>query len=165
MLWAKRMIPPTFASQSRWSRSSLPAGSVPRNPTSRSSPASAASGPMRAGSGGARVRHAARTAARPSARNAPSARRLATSGRDQPPHALGIHRLADAAVALDERADDHAFRHGQELGHAVGGAPTAVADGPGRDLAPHAVAIASGRLLSRGPAPDAGRHAPCPTAA
>src|SRR3989454_5118345 len=144
MLWAKRMIPPTFASQSRWSRSSLPAGSVPRNPTSRSSPASAASGPMRAGSGGARVRHAARTAARPSARNAPSARRLATSGRDQPPHALGIHRLADAAVALDERADDHAFRHGQELGHAVGGDATADEHGAGRAPPPPALEIPEG---------------------
>src|SRR3989454_8668082 len=144
MLWAKRMIPPTFASQSRWSRSSLPAGSVPRNPTSRSSPASAASGAMRAGSGGARVRHAPRPATRPSARNAPSARRLPTSGRDQPPHALGIHWLPDAAVALDERADDHALRHGQELGHAVGGDTAAHEDRHRPHPAPHAPYVTHG---------------------
>src|SRR3989475_9763019 len=162
MLWAKRMIPPTFASQSRWSRSSLPAGSVPRNPTSRSSRASGASGPMRAGSGGARVWHAARAAARPSARNAPSARRLATSGRDQPPHALGIHRLADAAVALDERADDHAFRHGQELGHAGGGDPPAPPHGHGRGRAPPAPDIADGRRFTRGLARDDQRLGPAP---
>src|SRR3989442_11275488 len=144
MLWAKRMIPPTFASQSRWSRSSLPAGSVPRNPTRRSSPASAASGAMRVGSGGARVRHAPRPAARLSARNAPSARRLPTSGRDQPPHALGIHRLADAAVALDERADDDAFGHGQELGHAVGGDTAAPGNRHPRHFAPHALYVSDG---------------------
>src|SRR5262245_58091805 len=150
MLWARRMIPPTFASHSKCSRSSLPAGSVPRNPTSRSSPASAASEAMRAGSGGATVRHAARPVARARATNAPSARRLPTSGGDQPPHAFGVHRLANAALALDERTDDDAFRHRQELGHAVGRDAAAHENGHGRHGAPHALDVADSRGFAGG---------------
>src|SRR5262244_3246182 len=104
------MMPPTFVSQSRCSSSSLPAASVPRKPTRRSSPASVTRGPTRAGSGGVSVRQAPRTMV--TATNAPTARRLPTSGGDQPPHALGIHGLANAPVALDERADDDAFGDG-----------------------------------------------------
>src|SRR5712691_6356123 len=143
------MMPPTLASHSRCSISASPATSIAWNPTRRSWPRSAASGAMRAGSGGVNVRHALKQAASPSARSAPQAGRLPTSGGDQPPHALGILGLADTAVALDERADDHAFGHGEELGHAVGGDTAADEHGHHGHRAAHALHVADGRGVTR----------------
>src|SRR2546427_5736253 len=146
MLWDRRTVPPTRASQRSASTSAFPATSVPRKPTRSSEPSSGSRAARRS-------RDGAIAAPQPAARRTP--RRLAVTSRgNQLLHARAIDRLLDVAVALDRCSDDEPVGDRQELRGGLGGDTAADQERDGGDRAPHAPDLRERRRLAPGPAGD-----------